>query len=168
MSKRGKARHAIIRKRKRSEVMADLAGGAVLIGTAAMFMSPAGVAQAATMHGGQAGAFRSQTTSGPVGSQGPQGGSGQAPGRSSLDRGTVRLESQISPDIDATGQAYIGPQGLTGPPGPRGPQGFRGPQGYRGPTGPRGARGFTGTRGARGFTGRRGYPGPQGPQGKPG
>src|ERR1700728_1504683 len=102
MSKRGKTRHATIRKRKRSEVMADLAGGAVLIGTAAMFMSPAGVAQAATMHGDQASAFRggastlagqsrqspqwSQTTSAPVGPQGPQGGSGKGSGLGSLDR----------------------------------------------------------------------------------
>src|SRR5580692_6392048 len=101
MSKRGKTRHATIRKRKRSDVMADLAGGAVLIGTAAMFMSPGGVAQAATMHGGQpsaslggasslAGQSRqspqwSQTTSGPVGLQGPQGGSGQGAGQGSPD-----------------------------------------------------------------------------------
>src|SRR5580692_11181781 len=99
MSKRGKTRHATIRKRKRSEVMADLAGGAVLIGTAAMFMSPAGVAQAATMHGDQASASQgfasslagqsrqnpqwSQTTSGPAGAQGPQGGSGQESGQGS-------------------------------------------------------------------------------------
>src|SRR5580698_9443563 len=109
MSKRGKARHAAVRKRKRSDVMADLAGGAVLIGAAAMFMSPAGVAQAATMHGDQANAsggtgsslagqlrLYPQWSQGACGAQGPQGGSGQGSGQGSGGCGTASLESQSS------------------------------------------------------------------------
>src|ERR1700722_9941531 len=138
MSKRGNARHTTIRKRKKSDVMADLAGGAVLIGAAAMFMSPSGVAQAATMHSDQGNAFGgsasslagqswqdpqwSQTTCGPVGPQGPQGGSGGC--------GTGGLATQGL--LTATGPKFLSKAGVgakgaaaafPGAQGPRGPQG---------------------------------------------
>jgi Collagen triple helix repeat (20 copies) len=158
MSKRGKAGYAPIRKRGKSDVM-HLVNGAAVLGTAALFMSPTGAAQAVTMHGDQANAlgrvgssqadqasqtfpWLSQTTCGLVGPQGPQGGSEQA-----------WFFWNCGP----------GPQGPQGSRGARGPQGrsggHRGPTGYRGPNGHRGAQGYLGAQGFRGPTGFNGLPG---------
>jgi hypothetical protein len=188
MSKRGKAKHANIKCRK-PDVMAELAGGAVLVGTAAILISsPADVAQAATVHSDQASTSGTTAPSlagqsspqsawgyqacGPVGPQGPQGGSGQGGsfnwGCSAGNQGPQGFSNYASMGTKGLPPCTQIPQGITGAQGPNGqpvsnvycpPEPRHGPTG---PTGPQGPQSKTGPQGPRGKTG------PQGPRGKTG
>src|ERR1700733_5331023 len=125
MSKRGKGHHGSAKRRK-PDFKAGLGGGAVFIGPAAMLVSsPVGIAQAAaTMHSEQASAFKTSTsllvrqaggqsapwasTCGPVGAQGPQGGSGQG----SWNCSPGNQGSQGAPGTAAIPQSASGTKGL--------------------------------------------------------
>lgn len=174
MSKRGKGRHASVKRRK-PDFRSGLGGGAVLIGTAAMLVSSptADTAQAAPLHSDQASAFKTPASSlaqagaqgapwggtcGPVGPQGPQGGSGQGQGNWCSTQGFQGTPMPQFPGVP------VGTKGV--PPCTPPPIQIKGAQGFQcGPQGPPGKTGPTGPTGPRGYPGHRGKTRPTGPAG---